>query len=583
MKHFSFYKIIKEIDLFGKEPDIYYKGKQRKTSWMGRILSWIYICFYIFFFIYKLVRMFKRLDVSFSETNGSTGGLPFIHLNKENFIFGLSVVNEYMQPLFDETIYSVVGNIKGVETINGQKKAIDIPITFDKCDINDFGKNFQRFTNVIELSKYYCPKNFEANFEGYNSAENFTSIIITLKKCVNKTKNGEQCKNDTEIENAINRKTMHVFFEDFDLTPFDYERPVKEKLTLNTCPIRMDEFQTFVGYFQLVNIETENNLFGFEAFSDIKSEKYIIYHSTLIMNYEMMPGQAEVSTYNILLKENTLNNLRTYTQFIDVLGDVGGLMEVIESIFGVIATLVADILYDKTMVNNLFTFDLNNYSIKIKNKPNFNNNNIFNEIKTSYLNKEVKKENSKNQYEEKEINISKNTSRRTIANKKQKFNFKKYYFQDINNNNIYNIGNSEKSTSNSKNISSIKMLKKNFIYNSNKEISEDAKVYNYESPAEEKVIEQRKIINKINTNLLCIYFCFCFVRKRENFGNALLDEAMNIITEKLDIYNMFRNFYYIDELKKKSNYEYKYFEMSDECKSNLKKVSNKIMDNIYHL
>ena len=76
---------------------------------------------------------------------------------------------------------------------------------------------------------------------------------------------------------------------------------------------------------------------------------------------------------------------------------------------------------------------------------------------------------------------------------------------------------------------------------------------------------------------------FCFVRKRENFGNALLDEAMNIITEKLDIYNMFRNFYYIDELKKKSNYEYKYFEMSDECKSNLKKVSNKIMDNIYHL
>ena len=376
---------------------------------------------------------------------------------------------------------------------------------------------------------------------------------------------------------------MHVFFEDFDLTPFDYEKPVKEKLTLNTCPIRMDEFQTFVGYFQLVNIETENNLFGFEAFSDIKSEKYIIYHSTLIMNYEIRPGQEEVSTYNILLKENTLNNLRTYTQFIDVLGDVGGLMEVIESIFGVIATLVADILYDKTMVNNLFTFDMNNYSIKIKNKPNLNNNNIFHEIKTSYLNNELKKEKSKNQIEEKEINISKNTSRRTIANKKEKFNFKKYYFQDINNNNIYNIGNSEKSTNNSKNISSIKMLKKNFIYNSNKEISEDAKVYNYESPVEEKVIDQRKIINKINTNLLCIYFCFCFVRKRENFGNALLDEAMNIITEKLDIYNMFRNFYYIDELKKKSNYEYKYFEMSDECKSNLKKVSNKIMDNIYHL
>ena len=59
-----------------------------------------------------------------------------------------------------------------------------------------------------------------------------------------------------------------------------------------------------------------------------------------------------------MLKENTLTNLRTYTQFTDILGDVGGLMEVIQSAFGVICIFVADILYDKTMVNNLFSFDL---------------------------------------------------------------------------------------------------------------------------------------------------------------------------------------------------------------------------------
>ena len=102
-------------------------------------------------------------------------------------------------------------------------------------------------------------------------------------------------------------------------------------------------------------------------------------------------------------------------------------------------------------------------------------------------------------------------------------------------------------------------------------------------PFEDKVIDKRKIINKIETNLFCTYFCFCIVRKRENFGNALLDEAMNIITEKLDIYNMFRNFYFIDDLKKKSNYEYKDLDMSEECKSKLSAVSNKIMDSFYRL
>ena len=86
MNKYRTFSIFKEIDLFGKEPDIYYKGKQRKTTWVGRICTWLYIIIYIFFFAYKLVRMFKRLDVSFSETNSSTGGLPKIHLNKELFV-----------------------------------------------------------------------------------------------------------------------------------------------------------------------------------------------------------------------------------------------------------------------------------------------------------------------------------------------------------------------------------------------------------------------------------------------------------------------------------------------------------------
>ena len=68
--------------------------------------------------------------------------------------------------------------------------------------------------------------------------------------------------------------------------------------------------------------------------------------------------KPEVISYQIMMTEKILTNQRTYTQLVDVLGDVGGLMEVIQSIFGVICSFVADILYDKTMVNNLFSFDL---------------------------------------------------------------------------------------------------------------------------------------------------------------------------------------------------------------------------------
>ena len=581
MKKYSFFRIIKEIDLFGKEPDIYYKGKKRKTTWIGRILSWIFIGFYIFFFIYKLVRMFKRLDVNFSETNDSTGGLPSIHLDKEVFTYGLALSDASGQPVFDETIYVPEVVFTGAKTIHGKKEQFYYILPFEKCDINDFGENFKRFTSSMDLTKYYCLKNFVVFFEGYTAAENFSTLIINIKKCVNKTRDGRPCKNETEIYNALNGKNLIIFSEDFDLTPNDYEKPVKEKFTVNSCPIRLDQYQTFIGYYQLANIQTERNLFGFEAFSDIKSEKYIIYHSALIMAYQMVEGQQDVMSYNFLLKENTLTNLRTYTQLIDVLGDVGGLMEVIQSIFGVICALVADILYDKTMVNNLFTFDLNNFSIKIKNKPKLNNNKLT-QIKTSYLN------NDKIEIKIDKNNFSKNTTMKSGETKKQKF--KNFFNQEHKNNIIHNDSYIEKAT-NSKNLSSQRTLKKNAFnqYKSYEENNgsefkfEDIKIYNYESPVEDKVIDKRKIIKKIKTNLFCTYFCFCIVRKRENFGNALLDEAMNIITEKLDIYNMFRNFYFIDELKTNWNYEYKDFEMSDECKSKLKEVSKKIMDSFYRL
>ena len=44
---------------------------------------------------------------------------------------------------------------------------------------------------------------------------------------------------------------------------------------------------------------------------------------------------------------------------------------------------------------------------------------------------------------------------------------------------------------------------------------------------------------------------------------------------------MFRNMYYIDDLKQLNNYEYKDREFSDECKRQLKEISLKIYNSFY--
>ena len=66
---------------------------------------------------------------------------------------------------------------------------------------------------------------------------------------------------------------------------------------------------------------------------------------------------------------------RTYTKLIEVLGDVGGLMEFVFSFFKIISIFITEALYEKGLINHLFTFDLDKKLIEFKNqnkKKNFN-------------------------------------------------------------------------------------------------------------------------------------------------------------------------------------------------------------------
>ena len=68
----------------------------------------------------------------------------------------------------------------------------------------------------------------------------------------------------------------------------------------------------------------------------------------------------------IKLSENVRNQRRVYTKFVTILGEVGGFMEVIFTLFRIMCAMSVDILYEVSMVNNLFKFDLEKKNISFK-------------------------------------------------------------------------------------------------------------------------------------------------------------------------------------------------------------------------
>ena len=82
MKNNFITRIFHEIDIFGKDPQLYYyKRKEKKKSNIGSIFTILYTAIYIGLLVYKITRMIKKEDGVFTDSNlnpENPDGIKFI-------------------------------------------------------------------------------------------------------------------------------------------------------------------------------------------------------------------------------------------------------------------------------------------------------------------------------------------------------------------------------------------------------------------------------------------------------------------------------------------------------------------------
>ena len=250
----------------------------------------------------------------------------------------------------------------------------------------------------------------------------------------------------------------------------------------------------------------------------------------------------------IQLSSKVLTQKRKNTNLIEVLADVGGFMKVVLSMFKIITPLITDILYDKALVNNLFSFDLDKKMVEIKKKDNNSNSNTkkLEVHPIIYVNNNIQDELSEQSRNKMNEDISKNC----IVSP----NSKSIYIKE-------------------ENLKSSDLIK---IYNINKNVNvgkienmmqSEVKMGDKEA---DRGNENRRIIDRIKMKCCCVYFWFCLARKKKNILNLSLDEGMRIIEEKLDIINIFKKIYSTEFIEKNLKIKGNMLEMSDVCRQKIK-------------
>ena len=136
-----------------------------------------------------------------------------------------------------------------------------------------------------------------------------------------------------------------------------------------------------------------------------------------------------------------------------------------------------------------------------------------------------------------------------------------------------------KKTAISSQLTILEINEENSIKFSNEQINKNEKEFYFNERNKEaergKEKDKKYKINKISFGRAEKYFCFLCLRKRKKIQNILIDEGMKLVSEYLDIINIFKRAFLEEPLFQKYNITGKK-EMSDECKNKIQKIYNSL-------
>ena len=517
-------RLLKDVDMFGKEPELYYKGRPKKTSWIGRILSFAFVLIYFAFFLYKLIKMLQKTDVTFYDTFTYAPKPPAVPISHNNFYVAFALEHPVTYNAFvDEGIYYPKAYFKRAEKKGDDFDWQVVELEVEKCKLEKFGKSYQDIFKNIELDNFYCFKDINnLILEGHFSYYLYSFFYIQFFPCINTTES-QKCKPLEDIDFYLKNTFISFEMEDIELTPKNYKNPIRPRNVDVYTTVGKKLFQEIHAYFQGIDIETDLDWFGFDEFENIKTETYLKYDETFIMSNLIENDIYETGDHfcdlTLKLSENVRTQRRVYTKFVTILGDIGGFMEVIFTLFRIICSMSVDILYEVSMVNNLFLFDIEKKKIKLKfgddgiqgtnsSKPKNDNNNTIMILKMK-RNENHSKNRTNFINHKPSSKILKDSNFSSLSSGKSKSKL-----QDIE---IYN---------------GLQNNKENVNNNMNNTVNFSE--FNYFGKIS---------VNKVKLNRCCIYLWFCFVRRRKIIPNVLLNEGMDIISKRLDVFNIFKKLY----------------------------------------
>eukprot|EP00347_Sterkiella_histriomuscorum_P021629 403333316 len=360
----KFCNYFKQIDLYGKQVTLTYKGDDQFKTRIGASISFILLTSLIAFALYKGVILIQK---SSSDIRKQTF---YQNINKDyevkvlnGFDFAFLVNDANFNDIYDPTYFSIdisMVSRRWDQNENGDgrvnKKDGTVNIGFEKCGMNGLLTDDQESVEYVGIYNYYCPTMKNYSLYGQFYSDKFRYVRIQVTQCRNTT-TFNSCKSNEEIVNYIKKTAAQLSFifvnSYFDSTSYDV--PIKSYLD--------DTFYwSFLpGYNKKTNVYFKRNKIELSDtyLSGILNDEGLSFYQ--IENFretlEQQSSTFELAQVYFRYDKQYDNNQRAIYGITDFFGDVGGFQSSLFFVGAILVSIFQERLFYASLIKRIYQLD----------------------------------------------------------------------------------------------------------------------------------------------------------------------------------------------------------------------------------
>ena len=389
---------IPNFDMYSKRTSFFFNNHEKISSIFGYFLTFVYICASLVLFFYQIIIAIKKKELKVYDTTIYAQEMPILDVDSKQLYFAFGLEDPLTSSRFvDESIYTPKIVFVDKLKINDEFQTVfQKTLEYEKCKVENFGKDYQHLFIKDELNNSYCLKDFNYNitFAGGYKYERMTYIRIRIYPCVNSSSNNYSCKPQYTIDRYMTSGYFSIILKDFGLNPSNYSFPVLPTLQDLYTTIDKRLYRNYILNFGITEIHTDTGIFN----ENLNITKYLQFRKEL-QTFSFRDEEEYYSGKSVILIQLKLDDTlvvqkRAYTKISEIFSRIGGYMQLMNTAFLLISTITNKFHCELKIINSIFNFNIkeNKMILKLNSLKEVNsiiNSNNYKNLKFSF-NKSLK-------------------------------------------------------------------------------------------------------------------------------------------------------------------------------------------------